>query len=384
MSTQNLFPVDRSILAESAGAALGRFIGLNFVGGFTLRDRGNFLEVEAPAAVTPGGADGLLQYNNGGVFGGTTGIAYNDGTQILESQRIFRFGAGATFAVNPWLSFPGNVLSDIIGWRNIAGTADHIALANDGGDTLWIGSKSDDTNRVQSIRCNPTGAFVQLIAGSSIYSVQAGSLQFFDSVALIQGTTNPASSGDYRVRNGYTKKARNAGNTANILVAQVDASDYLWLGDNAANTESTDRTQVRANNVVALGVQGGVYAQLDSQEFAFRTPLVGYVLGTSPYGVHGGFDHTFAADANYTVTAAQYAYDFAQFNTGAITAGRTVTWPHPSSLIRGYYKTIFNNTTQTLTISTGTGTTRTLATTLAQRFYLDSTGVRFAGPTFTP
>lgn len=363
----------------------GKFIGLNFLSNMVVSAGANgFLDVDGAPAVSPGGSDGQLQYNNGGVFGGTTGIAYNDGLQILESQRIFRFGAGATFAVNPWISFPGNVTSDMIGWRNILGTGDHIALANDGGDLLYVGSMANDTNRAQQVRINPTSALVGMIAGNILTTLTAGQMQYANGIPLIFGVTAPALTGTLRGRNLFEACLRNAGDTADCLWALLDASNNLYIGDNAGNTKSTNRTYLKANNVVLMGVQGFDVFFVDSTEEMHRLPIVGMDTANSPYGAHAGFTYAFALDANYTVTAGQYKYDHAQFDTGAISAGRTVTWPHPAADIKGYYKTIFNNTNQTLTISTGTGTTRTLATTLAQRFYFDSSGVRFAGATYTP
>jgi hypothetical protein len=158
----------------------------------------------------------------------------------------------------------------------------------------------------------------------------------------------------------------------------------IGVSTTASTADGWPTVGIFPTTTLNLGVSGSAMVSLTSSLISARHPIVGYVLGTSPYGVHGGFTFAFAADANYTVTAAQYSLDRGEFTTGVITAGRTVTWPHPSSEARGYYKEIVNLTNQTLTISTGTGTTRTLATNLGQKFWFGAAGVKYSGPTFTP
>lgn len=115
-----------------------------------------------------------------------------------------------------------------------------------------------------------------------------------------------------------------------------------------------------------------------------RYAITGDQGGNSPYSVHGGVIVTPPSNANYTLAASEYAYDWIQLNIGAWIIAHSILLPAPASKAAGFFQYIHNVSTFTATISTGTGTTRTLATALAQRFWVDDTGVRFAGPTFTP
>lgn len=273
--------------------------------------------------------------------------------------------------------------------RNVAGTENLHALTSSG-NALYYGTDAAFTAAKQ-----PTES--RLWAASRVYIGTTGTTRlrvesdgsgvtlYNDGDPLQFGITNPAATGALRARNLFEACIRNAGNTADILWALLDGSNYMWIGDNAANTKSTDRTHLAANNIVGLRVQGANYVEVQSFEMRMRMPIVGMEGGSSPYGVHGGFAYAFAADANYTVVATQYKYSsWAQFDTGAITADRTVTWPAPTTLDRGYTVFIYNATTFNLTFSTGVGTTRTLASLFARRYHFDSTGVRNAGNLVTP
>lgn len=112
------------------------------------------------------------------------------------------------------------------------------------------------------------------------------------------------------------------------------------------------------------------------------TTISGIPTWTPPLAL-GGVIFTFSSDTNYTLAASEYAYDWIQFNTGSWGSGHTIVLPAPATIAAGYHKTIFNNTLYTMTISTGSGTTRTLATVKAQRFWFDNSGVRFAGSAIT-
>lgn len=207
---------------------------------------------------------------------------------------------------------------------------------------------------------------------------------FAASSFLSVGAT-PATTGAVRLANGSIIKARDVGNTNDRVICDVTSSNEIFIGTDSGFTATQWGTmRIAAGSPIIIGTT--VYQNLHVDSAALKTlyPIIGYSGDNSPYSVHGGVAHTFAADTNYTVTAAQFALDRLRFNTGSWTTGRTVTLPHPASVAVGYYKTIFNNTTQTITVSTGTGTTKTLATTLAQRFWFDSDGVSFAGATYTP
>jgi hypothetical protein len=124
-----------------------------------------------------------------------------------------------------------------------------------------------------------------------------------------------------------------------------------------------------------VGAVEAIY--INSTAIQVGKPIIGNTTATSPHGVHGGFTFIFLADADYTLTAAQYAMDFCQFETGAWTASHKAIFPHPATQAAGYYKTIFNNTLYGITISTGTGLEVLHAGGLPPtRYWFDNAGVR--------
>lgn len=378
IAAQNGIPIDPE--------QRGKFIGLNFGPNMAVAAGANgFLNVDS--ATAPGGSSGGIQYNDAGTFNGTpvASFAYDKANDVMQFAGPTRYGPAAGIyggAGAGYQRFQRAVAEVMSSFRDTA--TDRVILAKDNGSVLYIGQDSLLTAGTM-VAEQWQGALTTLrwlISGVEQGFISGTVLGLKDGHIFRLGATGTAATGDMRVRNGFEECGRNAANSADILLVQLDASNYLWIGDNATNTKSTDRTHLRANNVVLLGVQGSNYAHFDSQELMIRTPVLGYDLFSSPYGVHGATTHTFAADANYTVLANQYKYDRLEFITGVITAGRTVTFPHPATLVSSYEKTIWNNTNQTLTISTGTGATVTLATTLKQRFEFSSAGVTIAGPTY--
>jgi hypothetical protein len=244
---------------------------------------------------------------------------------------------------------------------------------------------------------NSNGLFGRGVGGSS--NVRIASLDVSDQVQICEagftvslngtvqvtneilrfGSSGYADAGAIRLPNNVGIFARTPAGTGNYRLIASDNADQINVS--ATNCGST------------LIHSGGTFVfqksattdqlRITASVIETTLPIIGYSGTSSPYGLHGGVSHTFASDANYTVTAAQYRYDTLIFETGSITAGRTVTFPHPASLAVGYEKTITNNTNQTLTISTGTGTTKTLTTGLSQRFLFSNAGVSAASPTWT-
>lgn len=129
-------------------------------------------------------------------------------------------------------------------------------------------------------------------------------------------------------------------------------------------------------------VAAGLVVTSDCSSATFAPPYTAALIGAStPYGAHGRGTKAMS-DANYTVAAAEYSVDAMKY-TGTLSAGRTLTYPTATDA-QGYSKEIHNATTQTLTISVGSGTTKTLASGLAQRFSFHSAGVEYKGGTYTP
>ncbi|AKU96995.1 hypothetical protein AKJ09_03659 [Labilithrix luteola] len=195
--------------------------------------------------------------------------------------------------------------------------------------------------------------------------------------SLSTGST-PAAAGAVRLTNATDIRFRNPSNTADTVLATVDSSNYIRFGLSG-----------EPQGYVAHG--GGQFGWYSASKYYFlattnslqtSVPIVGDGAG-SPYSVHGFVAVPFPSDANYTVTAAQYCNRHIYFMNGSWTVARTITLPSPATQALGYYVHITNATNFTITVSTGVGSNKTLATNVSQLFWIDSTGPWFASATWT-
>jgi hypothetical protein len=189
-------------------------------------------------------------------------------------------------------------------------------------------------------------------AGSGFISFDAGSL---------------ATIGAHRFATGSRTLIafRNAGDTNDITVLHKDASDALFIGTDSAFTGAK---QVNSINMyatqggnIALGFGGATYQYLVSATGVIESwkPRVGATSGTTPFASEGRATQAMA-DANQTLAASIYSRRIIKF-TGALTANRTATFPHPASEDASYEKLIDNTCTgSSLVVSTGTGSTVTM------------------------
>jgi len=190
-----------------------------------------------------------------------------------------------------------------------------------------------------------------------------------------------ATTGQVRFATGDKLCVRNGADSANMCMMHNGSGDTLYIGLNGSFTEAYYQIIQCPSTAQYLGVASNYFWIITNNLLEANAPILGY--SGAEFGVHGAVDSAMG-DTNYTVPSGERSRDTVKVST-LMTSGRTMTWPHPSSMDRSYKKMIFNNgTTQTLTISTGTGTTKTLATGLAQWFEFTTGGVRAASATFTP
>ncbi len=191
---------------------------------------------------------------------------------------------------------------------------------------------------------------------------------------------NVSTVGTVRFAHGDKICYRNGGNSADATFMHTNA-DTLYIGLNSTFTDTAFNIIQCPSNAQYIGVASNYFLIITNNLLEVNAPVLGY--NGAEFCVHGAVVSSMT-DANYTVPSGERSRDTVTVTT-VLSAGRTMTWPHPSSMDRSYKKLIFNSdTTQTLTISTGTGTTKTLATGLAQWFEFTTAGVRSASATFTP
>lgn len=174
--------------------------------------------------------------------------------------------------------------------------------------------------------------------------------------------------------------SRNTANTQDIAMMAVGSGDTLYIGISTAFGAQTYNLIQGASQAQYFAIASQYKLVLDANGVQHGAPCIGYA---TPYSVDGQITsaHT---DANYTVPAGEYIYQTVKFGS-LLTAGRTITFPAPASDAAGYVKDIINLTTQTLTITTGAGATKTIAAGLGQRIrFTSSEGCKYASGTYTP
>lgn len=191
------------------------------------------------------------------------------------------------------------------------------------------------------------------IVGSKL----AASLALTTSVAA---GTNAAAGGAVRIPSAQLLRSRNNANGGDLDIAGYDASDTLILGDGTGGGGITYKCYSGGIHYFRLGSNDTLAIRADS--IRCMMPITGEdSFYTTPYSAHGSATVA-EGDTTRTEVAGIYKYTNIIY-TGAMTAGRTVTFPLPASLAASYHKTIFNNTTGgfAITLANGGGATIAIA-----------------------
>ncbi len=331
------------------------------------------VDLTSSADVTvPGTANGVVT---------SSGTVLQQAANVLAGSGYISIGsAPATAGVFRLVGDASNAAPQIVARDNGSSLNRTVIHATE--TLVSLGCNYDCSAAFNTVQAFATTAVGLGIGSTTELYIQSGSVNIYNpSSHLTFGYTGAASVGTIRLKNADTIYALRGDGLVDIQILSVGAN--LILGDpdqtlNIYKSYAGHYFRIGANDTITVTAANLLVAK----------PVVGDTGYSSPYSVHGGVVHSFAADADYTVTAAQYSFDWLEFTTGSWSAGHTVSFPQPASKALGYYKTIHNNTSKTITLATDPGglgtTTRTLTTGLAQRFWFDDAGVKFAGPTFTP
>ena len=155
------------------------------------------------------------------------------------------------------------------------------------------------------------------------------------------GPTTPAATGFVRLSNASFIASRNVGNTEDITIAELDASNQLFLGIDSATTVAKTAVNIYAyaTTAVYLGTGGGQKFTIKLSTIESFLPITGG--SGSPHGVHG--ESTIdMVDANYT--AATVDYQSMIITNGAVTpmtAPRTLFLPNATDAAC-YFKFVRN------------------------------------------
>lgn len=327
----------------------------------------------------------------------TANMSYSGGGLVFNDAGFATFGAtspASAGTVRFRAAFSARA-------RNAANTDDLSFAEFDGANNLYLGtdlaftaSKQPTTTRLFA----SSNVYLGVGASTHLQLSSAGVQIYQDAAPLIVGFTNPAAAGDVRLRNARNVRARNAGNTEDVQILTVDASDRVVLGENVANRTvlfmgndcslicnsgeigvTTFGAQPINLNAGATGearlrVNGSSKLIAGLSNLRAAVPLLGE---SSTHGLSGRATQAMA-DANQTLGASVYSRKIVR-TSGALTAVRTATVPHPASEDESYFFIWENRCTgANVTMSTGSGTTVSTAPNTITLLHVTPDGISFA------
>jgi len=308
---------------------------------------------------------------NGVVTSSGTGGVLQQAENVLAGSGYISIGASPSSGGLVRTPYDASSARIILG--GVASDASQRAIIKSGGDIITFGDTTGSTV--------VDGSSVELkVGGAAVMTLGAGHFSM--------GST-PATAGIMRlpyVAADTIVGIKDSSGTNRALVSRTSANiNQFGNASQATDIHATALTLYAASGALYLYGAGTSSLYLTGSQNQNLVPITGNPSGTSPYGVHGGVVVTPAADGNVTLAGTAYGYDWLQIDTGAwLTGPYGVIFPTPATKAKGFYKTVFNNSGQTITVQNGGVATRTLATGLAQRFWFDDGGAFFAGATFTP
>jgi hypothetical protein len=185
----------------------------------------------------------------------------------------------------------------------------------------------------------------------------------------------PSSFGAIRLAANSAITAHDSG--AGYYSVITGSGDAVYVGTNPAWGQQATVVNVYAATAVAIGTTAvtNFYFPAGGANESWK-PITGSSTGSSPYAVHG-LGTQAMADANQTPAASVYQYKTIK-TTGAITANRTLTVPNGGATDAGGREFTLRNTCTGafgIVVSTGAGTTVTVANGTTAILGIDSGGV---------
>jgi hypothetical protein len=300
---------------------------------------------------TPGGSNTLVQFNDGGAFGGNTGFTFNKTTGIFTSPFLAGNGNGLS-------NIQGANISGFVPNANVANTALAVAGANvSGAVTLASTANSVAVANVVGIGNIATlaldGSNANVLYGNGVFAPVSGSgntgnVTFNGNVISTSGTNdllinlnnqdfiaNTSNGGAIGLYSGNSQIAIN-NDTPGIEITSLNvnlvalANGDINLDATAANgvvdIESAGNTTITADGNVwtftpagELNFPGGTFAADDiegTNNFGFETPAnVGFGILTDL----GNSEWKFGSDGNFTLPGNTFSVNYAngtQVNIG--------------------------------------------------------------------
>ena len=379
---------------------------------------GTDIEWAAAATSSPGGSNTQFQWNNSSAFAGSSGLVYdnaNSQPQAPNGYVITAAGQRMILAGTPTatrtITFPD--ATDTVELLTTAQTPTNKTI-NVSNNTLT------DTSIAQYdiLMANATPKFVRLAKGSNstVLQTTSGGVVQYGTVTVAMGgtgvtslpgsstellynnggalgaTTNVkfpasgslslggtvASTGNIRLANTNSIVYRNAGNTADQYMCQLDASNLLWIGSDSAATTSTmvSVTRLFGTASIDFGINGSFVGSWISSELQVNTPIrcggtfSGYSTLSNPFRFKKAAI-TQSSTADTTLTSAQYECPYLLVS-GTPGGNFNVIGPNTADTVF----LVSNTTANTMTLKKSGGTGITIATGITKLCVHDGTDYR--------
>ncbi len=169
------------------------------------------------------------------------------------------------------------------------------------------------------------------------------------------------SGGAIRMANASTINWRGpSGENVQALKFSTGATYVLFLGE-ATNVGAIEYTATGSGGSHGFFLGSTYIFGMTTSLIETAKPMVGFAAGSSTAGSVDGQATQAMADANQTPAASVYSRKIIR-TTGALTANRNLTFPHPASGDASYTRHIQNDCTgaTNIIVTTGTGTTATV------------------------
>jgi hypothetical protein len=216
------------------GASVGTFSLLNFTGsGVTVTDKGaGTVDIYFPTSGsgggggTPGGADGQVQYNNGGSFGGAISMSYDDTNHRVG---IGTNSPGHTLTVVGGLSITGsNLSSTSLRFQDSSGVSRH-ALYVSSSNWLTLGNPNyEGVDLIKNVRIS--GSLLDALGspggGDNSLTSVGGELIWANPPATAKGDYDIDIATPYTLPGGWDNVFINGGNVRATSPVTVDNGNY--------------------------------------------------------------------------------------------------------------------------------------------------------------
>lgn len=214
---------------------------------------------------TPGGSDTQVQYNNGGAFGGMTGLLYDDSTNRAQLVNPIEFKNGANLGALTMTPTASRTITvpDVTGTVAILDAAQTLTnktiAAGSNTITALANANVDAAAAIAGTKIDPAFGSQNVSTSGNITLSGASSKLDFSSTGFVEFGTNPSTTGSIRFPSDGRIYNRNSANSADLGTIGYDGSNNLVIGDNgnALSLMAGSTCELRSAGDVLLTRNGG-------------------------------------------------------------------------------------------------------------------------------